>query len=98
MAKKLTQREQTRKEREGALETLAAQAKRLCKKAKESEKSVRGLGEILVEVRKYNPHGGLTLWIRQNVGKDISTLNRCKYAISLVDPKSKRHTKKAAKK
>lgn len=94
MAKKLTQREQARKQRDDELEKLAAQAKDLHRKAAKSEKSALALGRILVEVRDYNPHGGLTLWIQENIGKDKSTLNRCKYAISLADPKSERNNKK----
>jgi hypothetical protein len=94
VAKKLTQREQARKQRDDELEKLAARAKDLHRKAAKSEKSAFALGEILVEVRDYNPHGGLTLWIQENIGKDKSTLNRCKYAISLADPKSERNNKK----
>lgn len=94
MAKKLTQREQARKKRDRELEELAVQAKDLHKKVAKSEKSALELGKILVEVRTYNPHGGLTLWIQENIGKDKSTLNRCKYAISLADPKSERNNKK----
>ena len=100
MAKKLTQREQARRERDRELETLATKAKDLHRRANKGEKAARELGEILIRVRRYNPHGGLTLWIREKIGKDISTLNRCKYAISLVDPKSSRNNpnkKKPAK-
>jgi hypothetical protein len=95
--KKTSMREARRlaqKKRGDDLIKFAKQAKALCKKVKKSEKSALELGKLLLKVREYNPKGGLKAWIEENIGKDISTRNRCNYAKSLADPNSTRNKKK----
>jgi hypothetical protein len=79
------------------LRALAEQVKSLYKKVEESETSAIELGTLLLEVKDYvkNRPGGLKRWIKYNIGEGPSTYNRCKYAQSLVDPKSTRGKKKA---
>jgi hypothetical protein len=93
-AAKLAAREASLKEYNDKLDQFAKRAKALCKKTEDSEKSTLELGKVLLEVRTYNPHGGLKKWIQENIGSDVSTMNRCKYAISLADPKSQRNQKR----
>jgi hypothetical protein len=69
---------------------LSKRAKALCKKAKAGEKPALALGRLLLKVKGYNPHGGLRAWIVENIGSDVSTRNRCNYAIKLAkQPNSK---------
>jgi hypothetical protein len=69
---------------------LAKQARRLYK---QDQTSAKELGAVLLKVRGLKPEGGVIKWIRKNVGKDVKALNRCKYALSLVDPDSTRGKK-----
>jgi len=73
---------------------LGKQAKKLYKQTEQSETAAKKLGELLLEVKKHNPHGGLKKWIQETIGRDESTRNRCNYAISLAN--GKRAKKKAA--
>jgi hypothetical protein len=48
------------------------------------ENSARELGEALEDVKKCNPHGGLTAWIKKNLDDSVSTRNRCNYCLRLA--------------
>lgn len=77
------------KKHDDELRQLAKRAKALCKKAKAGEKPAVALGRVLLKVKEYDPHGGLRAWIVENIGSDVSTRNRCNYAIKLAKkPKS----------
>jgi hypothetical protein len=75
---------------------FAKEAKALCESVGKGEKSTLALGELLVKVRELKPEGGVIKWIQANVGRDISAVNRCKYALSLADPESTRNKRKSA--
>jgi hypothetical protein len=80
------------------LTEFAKKAKALCQQAKEGEKSTLALGKHLLAVQAYIKEnnicrGEMRRWIRAYVGRDVSTLNRCNYAMSLANPNSKRHKK-----
>jgi hypothetical protein len=95
--KKLSKRQVAANERVTALAELAAEAKALCTRAEQHEKTARELGELLLKVKQYSPHGGLRKWIREQIGDDVATRNRCNYALSLANPNSKRNQKRVNK-
>jgi hypothetical protein len=78
------------------LRKLGEQVRALYKKMEENEVSALELGKLLLDVQDHvkGRPGGLKRWIEQCIGDDISTRNRCKYAISLADPDSTRNQKK----
>jgi hypothetical protein len=84
------------KKHDDELRQLAKEARDLHKKAEKSEESLFELGKLLLRVRDYGPPRGLKAWIEENIGKDISTRNRCNYAKSLADPNSKRNKKRGS--
>lgn len=73
------------------LAKLADQAKTLHQKAKNNEQHTRKLGELLltviVKLKGVMLSGGLKKWIADNIGADISTRNRCNYAMSVASGK-----------
>lgn len=83
-AKKITARELAKKQHDEKLVEFARQAKELCEKVKKGEKPTKALGKLLLKVKTYNPHGGLRKWIVKNIGPDVSTRNRCNYAMRLA--------------
>jgi hypothetical protein len=85
------------KKHDDELRQLAKEARDLHKKAEKSEESMFELGTLLLKVRDYGPPRGLKAWIEENIGKDISTRNRCNYAKSLADPNSARNNGKKKK-
>lgn len=72
---------------------LVARAKELNERVAKNETTARELGELLLVVRDRH-HYSLKSWIANYLGRDESTLNRCKYALSLADPASARNEKK----
>jgi hypothetical protein len=91
--KKMTARELAKKQHDEKLVEFAKRAKALCEEAEAGEKSTLALGKLLLKVKTYNPHGGLRKWIVKNIGSDVSTRNRCNYAMRLA--RRKPETKKA---
>jgi hypothetical protein len=94
--KKMRPRDLAKKKHDDDLIKFAKKARDLYKRAEKGEKSLLALGKLLVEVKRHNPRGGLTQWIQENIGNDISTRNRCNYAKSLADPNSKRNKKRCS--
>jgi hypothetical protein len=86
----------TARESANELVELGKQVKALCKNVEKGEKSTRALGRLLIRVRKLEPEGGVIKWIQTNVGRNVSAINRCKYALSLADPDSTRNKRKRA--
>jgi hypothetical protein len=95
-AKKITARELAKKQHDEELVELGKRAKELCKRVEKGEKSTLALGKLLLKVRELAPEGGVIKWIQTNVGRSVSAINRCKYALSLADPDSTRNKRKSA--
>jgi hypothetical protein len=91
----MTARELAKKQHDAKLVEFAKRAKELCEKVQKGEESTLALGKLLLKVKTYNPHGGLRAWIVKNIGSDVSTRNRCNYAMSLANGKHQKQ--KAAK-
>jgi hypothetical protein len=92
--KKLSKRQVAANEKAAELSKLAEHAKSLCAQIEKGDKSARELGELLLKVKTYSPLGGLKKWIREQLGEDEITRNRCNYAISLANPNSTRNRQK----
>jgi hypothetical protein len=92
----MTARELAKMQHDEELVELGKRAKELCEEVEKGEKSTHALGEVLVKVRELKPEGGVIKWIQTNVGKSVSAVNRCKYALSLADPNSTRNKRKSA--
>ena len=92
----MTARELAKQQHDEELVELGKRAKELCEMVAKGEKSTLALGEVLVKVRDLGPEGGVIKWIQKNVGKSVSAVNRCKYALSLADPASTRNRRKSA--